>query len=152
MTSTADLTAYDRNGRLALVVETKSRLHTSAEWAAKMRRNLYTHGIIPQSEYFMLATPDNLYLWHDYQGGSAIAAPSFIINTKPLFKRYFDAAAPGTATLSEKSLEILVSSWVSDLISIGLPDDLPEPQRDMLISSGLIDAIKGGRVAPEESA
>ena len=73
MKAIIDLSAYDKDGRLALVVETKSRLHTSADWAARMRRNLFSHGIVLRSEYSMLAMPDNLYLWHDNRAGSEIA-------------------------------------------------------------------------------
>lgn len=150
MKAVADLAAYDQKGRLALVVETKSRRHTTADWAAKMRRNLFSHGIVPRSEYFMLAMPDNLYLWHGADVNSAIAGPDYVISTKPLFQRYLDTAIHDATALSEKSLEILVGSWLSDLMARGLPDDLPEPQRGMLVASGLLDAIQGGRVMQEE--
>jgi hypothetical protein len=145
-----DLAAYDKNGQLALVVETKSRLHTSPGWATRMRRNLLAHGIMPKSEYFMLAMPDNLYLWRETRADGEIGGPDFVIDAEPLFKRYLDAAIVDTATLSEKSLEILVGSWIRDLMARGIPEDCPEPQRGMLASSGLIEAIKGGYVAPDE--
>ena len=150
MKAVIDLAAYGKDGQLALVVETKSRLHTSADWAARMRRNLFSHGIVPRSEYFMLAMPDNLYLWRDNMAGNEIAEPDYIINAKPLFKRYLNVAIEDAIALSDESLEILVGSWIRDLMARGLPDDLPEPQRSMLIKSGLVDAIKGGRVAQEE--
>ena len=150
MKAVIDLAAYDMDGQLALVVETKSRLHTSADCAARMRRNLFSHGIVPKSEYFMLAMPDNLYLWHDNMAGNGIAEPDYIINAKPLFKRYLNVAIEDAIALSDESLEILVGSWIRELIARGLPDDLPEPQRGMLLESGLVDAIKGGRVAQEE--
>ena len=151
MRNAIDLAAYDKHGQLALVVETKSRLHTSPDWATRMRKNLLAHGIVPKSEYFMLAMPDNLYLWRKSQVDDEITGPDFIIDARPLFKKYLDVAAAGTATLSDQSLEILVGSWIRDLMARGIPDDLPEPQRGMLLSSGLIEAIKGGHVAQEES-
>ena len=150
MKAVIDLAAYDKDGQLALVVETKSRMHTSADWAARMRRNLFSHGMVPRSEYFMLAMPDNLYLWHDNRAGSETAEPDYIINARPLFERYLDVAIEDAIALSDESLEILVGSWIRDLMARGLPDDLPEPQRGMLVKSGLVDAIKGGRVAQEE--
>ena len=143
MKAVIDLAAYGKDGQLALVVETKSRLHTSPDWAARMRRNLFSHGIVPRSEYFMLAMHDNM-------AGNEIAEPDYIINAKPLFKKYLDATIAGAIALSDESLEILVGSWIRELIARGLPDDLPEPQRGMLLESGLVDAIKGGRVAQEE--
>ena len=150
MKAVIDLAAYGKDGQLALVVETKSRLHTTADWAARMRRNLFSHGIVPRSEYFMLAMPDNLYLWHDNMAGNETTKPDYIINAKPLFKRYLNVAIEDAIALSDESLDILVGSWIRDLMVRGLPDDLPEPQRGMLLESGLVDAIKGGRVAQEE--
>lgn len=150
MRAYADVAAYDKNGQLALVVEAKSRLHTTADWAAKMRRNLYAHGIVPKSSYFMLAMPDNLYLWRGKKMGVEPAKPDYIISPEPLFRRYLDSANANSLKLGEQSLEILVNSWISDLIQSGLPDDLPEPQRSTLAESGLVDAIRGGRIALEE--
>jgi hypothetical protein len=129
MRTFADVAAYDKDGQLALVVEAKSRLHTTADWAAQMRRNLFAHG---------------------KEMGAEPAEPDYVISPEPLFRRYLDSVNVNSLKLSEQSLEILVNSWISDLIESGLPDDLPEPQRTMLAESGLVDAIRGGRIALEE--
>jgi len=150
MRTFVDVAAYDKDGQLALVVEAKSRLHTTADWAAQMRRNLFAHGIVPKSSYFMLAMPDTLYLWRGKEMGAEPAKPDYVISPEPLFRRYLDSVNVNTLKLSEQSLEILVSSWIIDLIQSGLPDDLPEPQRTILAESGLVDAIRGGRIALEE--
>jgi len=150
MRTLADVAAYDKDGQLALVVEAKSRLHTTADWAAQMRRNLFAHGIVPKSSYFMLAMPDTLYLWRGKEMGAEPAKPDYVISPEPLFRRYLDSVNVNTLKLSEQSLEILVNSWISDLIQSGLPDGLPEPQRTILAESGLVDAIRGGRIAIEE--
>lgn len=146
----ADMAAYDKDGQLALVVEAKSRLHTTVDWAAKMRSNLFAHGIVPKSSYFMLAMPDNLYLWRAKEMGVEPAKPDYVISPEPLFRRYLDSANANSFKLGDQSFEILISSWISDLIQSGLPDDLPEPQRTTLAESGLVDAIRGGRIAQEE--
>jgi hypothetical protein len=150
MRTFADVAAYDKDGQLALIVEAKSRLHTTAEWAAQMRRNLFAHGIVPKSSYFMLAMPDNLYLWRGKEMAAEPAKPDYVISPEPLFRRYLDSVNVNSLKLSERSLEILVNSWISDLIQSGLPDDLPEPQRTILAESGLVDAIRGGRIVLEE--
>jgi hypothetical protein len=84
--------------------------------------------------------------------GIKICSTAFIINTKPLFQRYLDPAIVDASSISGKSLEILVGSWINDLIARGLPDDLPEPQRGLIVASGLINAIQGGYVTQEEFA
>lgn len=150
MRTSADVAAYDKDGQLALVVEAKSRLHTTADWAAQMRNNLLAHGIVPKSNYFMLAMPDNLYLWLGKEMGGEPTRPHYVISPEPLFRRYLDSAHVNSLKLGKESLEILINSWISDLIQGGLPDDLPEPQRTILAESGLVDAIKGGRIALKE--
>jgi len=150
MRTFADVAAYDKDGQLALVVEAKSRLHTTTDWAAQMRRNLFAHGIVPKSSYFMLAMPDNLYLWRGKEMGAGPTMPDYVISPEPLFRRYLDGVNVNSLKLSGQSLEILVNSWISDLIQSGLPDDLPEPQRTILAESGLVDAIRGGRIVLEE--
>lgn len=152
MKSLADLTAYDKDGQLALVVEAKSRLHTTADWAAQMRRNLFVHGILPKSDYFMLAMPDSLYLWRGKDVGVEPTQPNYVISPGPLFSKYLGSADVNALKLGEQSLEILINSWISDLMQSGLPDDLPEPQRSILAESGLVEAIRGGRIALEETA
>ena len=150
MRTFADVAAYDKDGQLALVVEAKSRLHTTADWAAQMRGNLFAHGMVPRSYYFMLAMPDNLYLWRGKEMGVEPIKPHYVISPEPLFRRYLDGVNVNSLKLSGQSLEILVNSWISDLIQSGLPDDLPEPQRTILAESGLVDAIRGGRIVLEE--
>jgi hypothetical protein len=150
MRTFADVAAYDKDGQLALVVEAKSRLHTTADWAAQMRRNLFAHGIVPKSNYFMLAMPNNLYLWRGKEMGVEPTKPDYVISPEPLFRRYLESTHANPLKLGEQSLEILINYWISDLIQSGLPDDLPEPQRTILAQSGLVDAIRGGRIALEE--
>ena len=54
----ADIFAFDRDGQLVLIAEAKSKRGTSINWAAKMRRNMFAHGLMPNAPYFLLALPD----------------------------------------------------------------------------------------------
>jgi len=96
--------------------------------------------------------PDNLYLWRGKEMGVELAKPNYVIIPEPLFKRDVDSTNVYTNKLGDKSLEILINSCISDLMQSGLPDDFAEPQRSMLVESGLVDAIRGGWVALEEFA
>jgi hypothetical protein len=146
----ADLAAYDRNGQLALLVEAKSRLNTDAEWAAKMHRNLIAHGTVPGSNYFMLALPDNLYLWSSATKPQGGADPNYVFSPEPLLRRYLRSSGLALNSLSESSLAILLGSWINDMIRYGVSDDLPEPQRSLLLQSGLAEAIRGGRLEVDQ--
>ncbi len=52
-----DLTTYDRDNKLALVVEVKSKLDATVSWAAQLRRNILAHGTFPNAPYFLMAFP-----------------------------------------------------------------------------------------------
>ena len=63
MTKHADITVYDTNNNLQLVVEVKNQPDVSAHWATQMRRNLLKHEFTPNAPYFLLVLPENFYLW-----------------------------------------------------------------------------------------
>jgi hypothetical protein len=44
-----DFIAYDADGKVVLLAEAKSRRGTSASWAAKLRRNMLAHSVLPRS-------------------------------------------------------------------------------------------------------
>ena len=59
-----DFIAYDQVGQPILLVEVKSTHRTSEGWAAQFRRNLLEHGTLPTAPFFLIATPDQMYFWH----------------------------------------------------------------------------------------
>ena len=67
MSSYAELAVYNRHGQLTALVEIKNKLGTSRAWAAQLRHNLLAHGGYDTADFFLLATPDWLYLWHTFR-------------------------------------------------------------------------------------
>src|SRR6516164_7075471 len=63
MSTRWDLTAYNRDSQLVLVVEVKSKLDATPKWAAQLRRNILAHGTFPNAPYFLMVFPDRFYLW-----------------------------------------------------------------------------------------
>jgi hypothetical protein len=58
-----DLSVDNRSGQLALVVEVKSKINASPEWAARFRQNILAHGTFPKAPYYLMVFPDRFYLW-----------------------------------------------------------------------------------------
>lgn len=150
MRNIADLVAYDHDGQIALIVEAKSRTNTSSAWATEMRRNIFAHGSMPASRYFMLALPDKLYLWKNAGLDPKLVEPTYEINSAPFFKAYYEKARLNPSELGGKTFELIVTSWINELIQSGVPDSIPQEQRNLLISSGLPSALQGGSVAVEQ--
>jgi hypothetical protein len=43
-----------------------------------------------------------------------------------------------------------VTSWINELVNLGIADELPLEQRKLLVDSGLVAALKGGSIAIEQ--
>lgn len=79
-------------------MEAKNVVAPTPEWLAHYLRNLFTHGVIPQSNYALLALRDHLYLWRrpdpdvqrppDFEGETAaILAPYLCLSPNRLEAR-----------------------------------------------------------------
>jgi hypothetical protein len=136
----ADILAFDKNGQLALVVEVKNKRGTSSDWAAEMRRNLFAHGLLPNAPYFLLALPDTFYLWKNTDNTSDAVAP------------YFGSSDMTSNDLTGTSFDLIVTSWLNQVIRAQNTQELVNENQDWLISSGLYNQLAGGHLALEAVA
>ena len=145
----ADAAVYDSVGQLQLVVEIKARPGASAEWAVHMRRNLLSHAAIPLAPYFLLALPDFFYLWKDAPAVVLEAEPDYQIGASEILAPYVDQEITPLDELSGYGLELIVTSWLEDVVHAELRPETIGPNRQWLLDSGLYEAIRGGSLAIE---
>jgi hypothetical protein len=139
-----DIAVYGSDGELKLLVEVKSKKGASASWAARLRRNMYAHGQLPRAPYILLALPDKFYLWRGVQDPNAEINPDYEADPSLLLRPYAGSAGDDLSTLNERSLELVIASWLEKLVSgFNLPE--PPPSVQWLRNSGLLEAIRGGR-------
>lgn len=143
MSQQADFEVYSPDGRLQLLAEVKSRNGADADWAAQMRRNLFAHLAVPNAPFFLLALPDRFYLWKQPPAKPEITPPDYEIDATPIVAAYTDDLK---RQLSSYGLELIVYSWLNNLINADLTKETAEPQEVWLFDSGLYQAIKGGSV------
>ena len=148
----ADVAVYSPDGNLQLVVEIKNRPSASAEWVTQMRRNLLVHAVIPPSPYFLLVLPDFFYLWENAMSVHELAPPAYQIKAAEVLAPYLDPSTQSLTDLSEYSLELLVTSWLEDLVGTELRQDTVGPHLQWLFDSGLYEAIRYGSVMVEATA
>ena len=148
----ADVAVYSPDGKLQLVVEIKNKSGASAEWVAQMRRNLLVHAVIPPSPYFLLVLPDFFYLWIDAMSVHELASPDYQIKAAEVLTPYLSPSTQSLKDLSEYSLELLVTSWLEDLVGADLQQDMAGPQLQWLFASGLYEAIRHGSITIEATA
>jgi hypothetical protein len=146
------LSVDNRNGQLALVVEVKRKTNVSPEWAAKLRRNILAHGIFPKAPYFLMVFPDKFYLWSNAEAYQDQSEPTYTIDASPILQPYFERAGVTADQISGASLELVVTSWIGEIIhSNQLPENIDASQQ-WLIESGLYAALAGGKFEHEAAA
>lgn len=144
-----DFVVYDRNQRLIAVGDVKNKRNTSQRWATQLRRNMLAHGRAPfPGEYFFLATPDRVYLW---KGRNPAQSPQEV-DARPLFTPYFQGAGVKAEDASSQAFELVVASWLGDLLRFHESREALAAAQARLIDPGFVDAIRGGRLAYEPAA
>ncbi len=141
-----DLALYDRSGRLTAVAEIKNKLGTSREWAAQTRRNILAHGESYSADFFLLVTPDRLYLWKEAGADPVRVLPTFEADIQEEFVPYFESAGVNPLHVSGHAFELLVAAWLGDITrSATTTEDLSDDQ-SWLAKSGFRAAIRDGRI------
>ena len=148
----ADLALYNRDGQLIAVVEVKNKLGTSALWAAQLRRNILAHGGFQNVPYFLLMTPDRIYLWKDAGTDPVPTSPTYEKAAQGIFSPYFDKSAIEPSEVSSAAFELIVTAWLGNLVrTADKPEDLTS-EVAWLVESGLLGAIQDGRLEYEVAA
>lgn len=148
----ADIVAFDQSGQLALIVEVKSKLGTSKEWAKRMRRNLYAHGLLPSVPFFLLALPDRFYLWKNAGSQAEALDPTFEIAPATFLRPYYDRAGVASNELTGETFELIVAGWLLAVMRADGLTDLEGDNLEWLAGSGLLDRLSGGRLELEAAA
>ncbi|MGL5941158.1 MAG: hypothetical protein ACRC2S_12320 [Waterburya sp.] len=140
-----DLLVDNSNGQPILIVEVKSKTNTSSEWAAKLRRNILAHEILPKVPYFLLVFPDKFYLWvNNTEVNLTEEKPDYTIDANPILQPYFKRIGIQDNHIRQQSLELIIASWLNELIYSEETDE--KQSQSWLIESGLYDALRGGKV------
>lgn len=147
-----DLSVDNRNGQLALVVEIKRKTNVSTEWAAKLRRNIFAHGTFPKAPYFLMVFPDKFYLWSNAEAYQDQSEPTYTIDASPILQPYFERAGVAADQISGVSLELIVTSWLGEIIHSDQLLENIDASQQWLIESGLYAALVGGKLEHEAAA
>jgi len=147
-----DLSVDNRNGQLALVVEVKRKTNVSPEWAAKLRHNILAHGTFSKAPYFLMVFPDKFYLWANAEADQDQSEPTYTIDAYPILHPYLERAGVAADQISGESLELIVTSWLGEIIhSEQFPENIDASQQ-WLLESGLYAALAGGKFEHETAA
>ena len=152
MLKLADIAVYSPDNRLQLVAEVKGKTGATPEWAAKMRRNLLAHSVIPPARFFLLAVPDHFYLWRDGVGAAEAKLPDYVVDAQSIVAPYITDTGIRPDRISDSSLQLILTSWLSWLVNSRLTNETAAPHEKWLFDSGLYEAIKHGSIETEASS
>ncbi|HSK78298.1 MAG TPA: hypothetical protein VLQ45_17735 [Thermoanaerobaculia bacterium] len=140
----ADIIVYGPDRTLQLVVEVKNGLGASEEWAREVRDLLLQHRAIPASPYFLLAMTNRFYLWGPGTAGVPRRLPEYAIDVREALEPYTRALGRPLENVSKPGFELLVSSWLVDLMHSDPQALAGCPGLSGLLDSGLFAAIRRG--------
>ncbi len=147
-----DFIAYDRDGKVVLLAEAKNRHGTSEAWAAKLRRNMLAHGILPNSQYFLIATPERIYGWRQEDLPAIDIPPQFTVDAQKALAPYFSKLGQNPAQISPDAFELLVLMWLTDIARLsGRQADL-DPSLRSLFESGLLSSLQQAEIEMNPAA
>lgn len=145
-----DFALYDRDRRLIALVEAKNKRGTSPEWAAQLRRNFLAHGgNLRGAEFFLLATPDHVYVWKGAGSEPRPITPTYVVDARPLFDPYFERTGLSLEEAGSQAFELAVGAWLSDLTRAAQDD---AGQQAWLVDSHLLDSVRDGWLSYETAA
>jgi len=146
-----DITIFDAEGKIQLIAEVKkiSLSATSAQLrrATEIRRNLLAHSAIRNTPFFLIAFPDNFYLWKEETPDRDNKSADYHFKAKNTIKNYAKKHHISPQKMSPQEFELLVYDWLKDLVNSQSSED----SLKWATRSGLYDAIKDGSVAMEVS-
>jgi len=141
----ADILVRSPDNDIKLIVEVKGRARGSADWAARFRRNLFIHQVLPKSDFFLLALPDFLYLWRDGDSSEA-TPPDYTVRTLEVLRLYLTRLGNEPKHIAEEGLQLALTSWLRDATLSSNRPPVGSDSYKLLVESGLLDAINKAEV------
>jgi hypothetical protein len=68
---------------------------------------MLSHGILPWARYFLIATPERMYLWKQDQVNSAEVPPEFTMDAAKVFQPYFQKLHQDPSKIGAEAFELL---------------------------------------------
>ena len=145
----SDIIVYNQRELPVLAIEVKTKVDATVEWAIRLRRNFMAHGILPATDYFFIATPSRFFIWRNSGADLERISPILVINAQPLLASYFEQINVPPEEISGSSFELIIRSWLAELIYAKLPNNQIDESIIWIVDIGLQDALEGGYLGEE---
>ena len=146
MNNSVDIVLYARNGQPMGVVDIMHARNTSHTWATQTRKNIVAHGDTWDVVFYLIVTPDRLYLWKNAGTNPTLIPPTYEVDMQSEFAPYFKSTGLDPNHIGRHAFELLAGSWLSEVTRLKNTTEEFTNERSWLNKSGLWAAIKGGRI------
>jgi hypothetical protein len=87
-------------------------------------------GLLPASKYFLIATPERLYLWRHEQPDGAEVPPQVTVDAENVLEPYFQKLHQEPSKIGPEAFEHLVLAWLKDIAKPdrATPDGYPSQE------------------------
>lgn len=141
-----DFIAYKADGTIVLLAEAKSRRGTTDLWAAKLRRNMLAHGVLPRSQYFLIVTPERMYGWRQEDLLPSDVLPEFTVDAQKALAPYFAKLNQDPVNISPRAFELVILTWLNDITRSQKHGPEVDASLRSLIDSGLLSSLQRAEI------
>lgn len=139
-----DFVVQSDDNQVKLLVEAKTKADPSNEWVARIRKNAMEQTARADNTYFILALPDQFHIW-SHAEQTATVKPDFSVSTREVLKSYIGGLESDLTDLSEQGFELVVRTWLEDLIRTASAANVSALQ-SWIVNSGLHERIKNAHI------
>ena len=105
---------------------------------------MLSHGHLPWARYFLIATPERMYIWRQERPDAADAPPEFTIDAAKVFQPYFKKLRQEPSKIGPEAFELLVLTWLTDIARSGEHDLKQDPSAALM--SELTRSLQQARI------
>ena len=109
-----DCIAYNEAGMPLVLAEAKNKLGTTPEWAAGLRRNILSHRQLPVARYFLVITPEHIYLWVVQSGIGSNDLPHHVMDARVALRSYLKNLTLEPGYVGAEAFHMVAGAWLRD--------------------------------------
>jgi hypothetical protein len=109
-----DCIAYNESGLPLVLAEAKNKMGTTPEWAAGLRRNILYHRQLPEAKYFLVITPEHMFLWVGQAGIGSNDLPQHVMDARVALRSHLKNLTLEPGYVGAEAFQMVAGAWLRD--------------------------------------
>jgi hypothetical protein len=107
---------------------------------------MLSHGLLPKSQFFLIATPERIYGWKQENLLTSDDPPQFTVDAREALQPYFAKLKQNPDNISPRAFELLILTWLTDIARSKADELKSDPALASLIESGLLSSLQQAEI------